>query len=118
MQNSGHNRSDASPVEDELRLLRRCPLCNTEYRPDAVTEVARAEASELLHFSCESCKGSLLALFVRSSIGMGSMATMTDLSAGDALRLSDGHILTDDDVLSFHQLLTEHSQAFSRLFIS
>ena len=118
MSDDKDNSLIGAEARDELRLIRHCPLCNRGYEEAAVTVIANAKGVELMHLLCLGCRSALLALFVHTPIGMSSLATMTDLSAVDAQRLSRQAALSDDDVLLFHELLTKEKHTFSELFIN
>ncbi|HYE59909.1 MAG TPA: hypothetical protein VEA18_01870, partial [Candidatus Kapabacteria bacterium] len=100
-------REASGPTSEptDALLMKQCPLCQTPYAASAVTVLEKKEAVDYLHLGCTSCHSALLALVTRSRQGMGSIATLTDLTAEDARKNRHSEPFTSDDVLLFHMML-------------
>jgi|SRR3989338_811325 len=99
-----------------LRVMRECPVCNTAYRAEQVSVLDAADHNHLVHLTCNACHNALLALVTVSPLGMSSIGVMTDLTAADADRCQRQPPVSEDDVLSFHQVLKEAHQLEQLLF--
>jgi hypothetical protein len=51
----------------------------------------------------------MLALVMVSTLGMGTVGVVTDLTPEDVFRLQQKEPVTSDDVLTFHEFLSEAS---------
>ncbi len=99
---------DSEPLgqlQEGLKLMRQCPVCEKNYEIDHVDILEEHEGSHLVHMTCPNCKGAVLALIVISPIGMSSIGMMTDLTADDVLRMRDREPIVGDDILTLHIVL-------------
>lgn len=104
--NSASSDSSATPsLSDLLKLMRQCPSCSASYDAATPLVLSREGETHVVHLTCGSCRGAILALVRLSVQGVMSIATLTDLSAADATRLSTQDPITGDDVLDFHEFL-------------
>ena len=99
-----------------LRIMRECPVCNTAYRAEQVAVLEAAGHNHLVHLTCGACHNALLALVVVSALGMSSIGVMTDLTAEDADRFRLEPPVSEEDVLSFHQVL-QHTPSLETLLL-
>ena len=100
-----------------LRVMRECPVCNTAYRAEQVAVLEADGHNHLVHLTCGACQNALLAMVVVSPLGMSSIGVMTDLTAADADRFRLEPPVSEEDVLSFHQVL-QQTHRLETLFIS
>lgn len=67
--------------------------------------VEKADKTELIHLSCESCKKAFVLSIERSPSRLRSVGLLTDCSADDYTRFHKAHKVTLDDVLRVHEEL-------------
>lgn len=104
------SHSDSSLLEDGMRLMKQCPLCQTDYNFDNIYLIEEEDNAHLVHITCTVCKGKMLAILMMSSFGMSSVGMITDLDNTDVERLYKEEPMSADDVLELYQLLhTERS---------
>lgn len=94
-----------SPIEDGMRLMKQCPLCQTDYKFDQIDVIDEDAGAHLVHITCDTCAGNMLAILMLSGFGMSSVGMITDLSATDIRRLQDAEPISADDVLSMYEAL-------------
>jgi hypothetical protein len=107
-----------SVVEDGLRLMRHCPLCETEYKFDQIDLIDEDANAHLVHITCTVCTSKMLAIITMSGFGMSSIGMITDLTASDAGRFQSAEPISADDLLDLYEVLQrdrviEHALAHS-----
>lgn len=110
-----HNKQPASSFDSSMKLIRECPLCSEQYDTEKVQVIQEHTGAHLLHLTCQRCSSAMLALVMVSSLGMGSVGVVTDLTSEDVIRLQDIEPVTSDDVLTFYEFLAESSHFESAL---
>jgi hypothetical protein len=104
--NTSHDQSlQRGAADDQRRVVSSCPLCTGEYASDGIQVLKDECDAQLLHLTCATCKGAMLALVVETHIGLSSIGMLTDLTQSDASRMCDKEPLTEDDVLAVHDVL-------------
>ena len=106
----------ANDLPAELRLLRSCPLCQKAYNKTALRILLVEAGSHLAHVTCKKCQLAMLAVIVFSTVGMSSIAMVTDLNVSDVERLKKKNAFESDDVLDFHRLMST-SQEWERMIL-
>lgn len=106
-----HVPSEQLPlIEDGMRLMRQCPLCQTDYQYDKLHHIEEDAGAHLVHVTCMTCSTHLLAIIMMTGFGMSSVGMVTDLGAGDVRRLQSASPLTADDILNMYEALhTKHA---------
>lgn len=95
--------SDA--IQDGMRLMRQCPLCQQDYEFDHIDIIEEDAGAHLVHITCTSCAGKMLAILMMSNFGMSSVGMITDLNSEDVHRLGRTEALSADDVLGLYEAL-------------
>jgi len=102
------NESQFNPIQEQIRLLQQCPVCKGQYTPKEAKIVEQRQDAHLVHITCPHCHNAILAVVVISDIGMSSVGMVTDLSMEDVRRLRAKDVISENDLLGFHQLLKEN----------
>lgn len=97
--------NSSSPIEDGMRLMKECPLCQTDYEFDTIDLIEEDAGAHLVHITCTSCAGNMLAILMMSGFGMSSVGMVTDLGADDVRRLQMQAPISADDVLGLYEAL-------------
>lgn len=105
MDEKSKNSLQSSALQDRMKLVNACPLCQQEFSEEAIIVVEKSNDSELIHVTCPRCLNALLALVMASPVGLGSIVVVTDLNAKDAIRLRGKQIISEDDVLNFYKFV-------------
>ena len=100
-------QNPANFMNEGLRFLSVCPLCEASYNPLEARILSEENNSHLLHIQCRKCSNALLALVLVSQMGISSVGLITDLSFDDVLKYKDEAEVTADDVLDTHLLLED-----------
>ena len=102
---SHEHKGSESPQLGGLKLLKDCPVCQTNFQQADVCVVDTYNTVHLLHVTCSSCTHAILSLFAISELGMSSVGMATDLSAADAERVLGSAPIHEDELLAFHAFL-------------
>lgn len=79
-----------------------CPLCNKEYRPTNMRIVENAGDTVLIHSHCPTCAGAILSLLYKDFMGITLVGLVTDMNYDDAVRIKNGNLVDEDDVLNIY----------------
>lgn len=99
------NRKNTSIINNSLRLIRQCPVCQTKYEVRKVQVVELTDSGVLVYFFCPICLSSLIAQITEVPFGMVGSAMLTDLEVDEVKKFKDGDGVTADDVLEVYQKL-------------
>ncbi len=109
----------SGPILDEgVKLISYCPLCESSYRPEAAHVLGEKEDSHLLHITCGRCSNAILALVLISSVGVSSVGLVTDLNFDEVHQFRRAGAVSTDDVIETHSLLQDSDLLFSRLAVA
>ena len=97
-----------------MKFVTSCPVCKSAFEVSHTRLLGQEGDAELLHLTCASCEGSLIALFMVSHGHLSSVGVPTDLSFEDVQRLESLPRVSADDVLALHDMLERHD--WSRIF--
>lgn len=97
--------------------MKQCPLCGLDYTENSFSLIDQEEESKLIHLACPHCSQSVLAFVVLSRLGLSSIGILTDLTAEDAIRFQTREPISENEILSFHNLLENKTQEMSHLFV-
>ncbi len=103
------------PQTSGLKLLKDCPVCQTNFQQTDIRVVDTHHNVHLLHVTCNSCTHAILSLFAISQLGMSSVGMATDLSAADAERVLGSAPIHEDELLAFHAFLEGMSPQAKRI---
>ncbi len=90
-----------------LRLIRRCPICNIEYKQSMIQVLDENEFGLLTYATCNSCGSNLLTKFSSLPQGVVGNAILTDLKSEEVLEFAAGDDISDDDVLYIQQAISK-----------
>lgn len=105
-----HDQDDhMRPETSGLRLLKDCPVCQTNFQQSDIRVIDTYQNVHVLHLTCSGCAHAIISVCTVSSFGMSSVGMATDLSAIDAERVLDTDPIHEDELLSFHAFLAGKS---------
>ncbi len=90
---------------DRLKLVAFCPLCGSRSSKIDACVLGGEGETQLLHVTCRRCSTHILTLTMVGQAGAGAVGLVTDLSAEDAIRLSQTQAISTNDILHMHGLL-------------
>jgi len=96
-------------IINSIRLIRKCPSCNSAYTEKDVKIIEQTDEGVLLHFSCSACSCSLLAQVSELPFGIVGSAMLTDLESGEVLKFKNEGEVVIDDVLEVYQELEKRN---------
>lgn len=91
------------PHHLHLKLIQKCPACNTAFDQNKINILINAEATVLAHLHCDSCSVNLLANVVAMPQGLVGNAILTDLQIPEAMSAIEDEKLTEDLFLALYQ---------------
>ena len=103
------NEPVESPLDRGMKLIRECPQCRVEYEFDQIKVLEEDTGAHLVHITCLQCSNAMLAVIMVNALGMSTVGMVTDLMPDDVVRLRAKEPVTSDDVLTFHELLSEET---------
>ena len=99
------NNKNKKIIDNSLKLVKNCPVCNSKYTEKSVAIAAEIESGYLMYFSCQKCSSSLLAQIVEMPFGLIGSAMLTDLELNEVLKFKNAEKVNVDDVLEVYQKL-------------
>jgi len=92
-------------LPENQKILTRCPLCNGPAKKLESRLLDDSGERQTVHLHCRECNGSIIALFMASSIGVTSYGLVTDLSFEDVVKFKQSVAIELDDVIRAHENL-------------
>jgi hypothetical protein len=93
-----------------LPLMTHCPMCKSLYPVEAVKLIREQAHVRLYHSTCGSCEHGLFYYVVQSEGGVSAVGLITDACGSDALRLAESSVVTADECINAHRIISKHSQ--------
>ena len=106
-----------NPLNEALRLMKHCPLCKQDYVAEKAKIVQKQNEAHLIHITCSNCANAVLVLLVISKLGISSIGIITDLVLKDVQKFLSKDVITEDDLLNFHELLENKQSLFIKSLI-
>lgn len=97
---SGPNQFGREQGLDGLKIVSRCPICQTEHNPLETALLDEAGGSHLIYIKCRKCSSGVVAALTPTSFGLSSVGLVTDLSGNEILRFKESARVSADDVLA------------------
>lgn len=94
-------------IEEGMRLIQQCPLCEAAYEPLEIKVVDERDGMHLVFVTCKKCSHSVVALIMNQVGGMSSMGLITDAEPEDLTRLKGTETVSWDDCIAWHNFLKE-----------
>lgn len=66
--------------------------------------------------TCPHCSQAMLAVVMYTRLGMSSIGILTDLTAPDVGKFQNKEPISENDILTFHNILETKTQEMSQLF--
>ncbi len=95
---------------DGLKLVSRCPLCQTEHNPLETAVLDETEGAHLLFIRCQSCGSGVVAALTPGSYGLTSVGVVTDLNAFEIKTAKDWGRVSANDVLGVVEYFNHQSK--------
>jgi hypothetical protein len=105
-------------LEESLKIMSACPICQSRYNQDSVKIIAKQEESYLLHVTCIKCKSAVLAYVMHTGVGLTTVGLLTDLQADEVEKFSNMSNLNEDDILDVYKLLKNNSKDFVKSILN
>lgn len=95
---------------DGLKLVSRCPLCQTEHNPLETSVLDEAEGAHLLYIQCKNCGSGVVAALTPGNFGLTSVGVVTDLTGFEIKTVKDWGRVSANDVLGVVEYFNQHSK--------
>jgi len=92
-------------LPENQKIINRCPLCNGSAKKLESRLLDDSGERQTVHLHCRECNGSIIALFLASSLGITSYGLVTDLSFDDVVKFKESGQIKLDDVIRTHENL-------------
>lgn len=93
------------PTGSPMRLNGRCPVCSSSYNFQNVRVLGEREQQILTYIQCSHCGSGVVSILTMNPFGLKASGIITDLSADEVVELEESDEVTDEDVLSIHELM-------------
>ncbi len=94
-----------------LKIVSRCPICQTEHNSMETALLDEASGSHLIYIKCRKCGSGVVATLTPTNYGLSSVGLVTDLSGEEIMLFKDQSRISGDDVLQ----IVEYFRANSRV---
>ena len=89
-----------------VRLIRNCPICQHEFKSNAIQVISENDFGALTYMICSACGARLLTKLSMMPQGVVGNAILTDLKAEEVMEFSgSADSIGADDVLAVHKLI-------------
>ncbi len=88
-----------------LKFISRCPVCNSDYKSEAIKLFANESEAKFVHFTCESCQSHFMAMVMTLPKGISTVGMITDLSFQDVQKLHNISPLSIDEIIEGRQFI-------------
>jgi len=105
----GQNQFGKDRGLDGLKIVSRCPVCQTEHNPMETAILDEANGSHLIYIKCRKCGSGVVASLTPTNFGLSSIGLVTDLSGDEIMLFKDSARVSGDDVLAVVEHFKEHS---------
>ena len=103
---------DLKSLRAQFKVMRECPLCPGKFGVETIKVVEDAESSQMLHITCLECLSSVIILVSLTDVGVGLVGIVSELSYEDTCRLKRSEPMTEDEMLSFYEMISDNQQGF------
>ena len=91
-----------------IRLLKKCPVCTTDYQQSMVQVLDESEFGLLTYASCNLCGANLLTRFSSLPQGIIGNAILTDLKPEEVMSFVQASSISADHVLIIQQEINKN----------
>ncbi len=105
----GPKKNEPQSWQEILRVISRCPVCGSVYNTQKAKLFAQQEEANMVHFSCESCKGNFIAMVMAFGHGLSTIGLVSDLDFEDARKKFSLPPITVDEIISYHQQINSNN---------
>lgn len=92
-----------------IKIIDRCPTCQSEYATGSVRLLEQVGSYDLLHCVCPKCLVSAVVLMNFNEAPMSVFSMVTDLTEQELLRYKNYQAVTPDDCLNLFKVLSSIS---------
>ena len=100
-----NNNFNYSRHEDGLRIVSRCPVCQSEHSPAETAILDEVDGMHLIYIRCRNCNSGVIAAVSLNAMGISSLGTLTDLSAKEIIEIKDRGPISEDEVVNIYRQL-------------
>ncbi|MFH0951869.1 MAG: hypothetical protein V1838_01635 [Patescibacteria group bacterium] len=97
------------PNIGDTRVIKACPLCQTQYNPWQAQVLEERRDAHLVHVKCQKCGSAQVALILAGAVGVSTIGLITDLTPTDVIKFKDSDFVEVDDIMEIHQMLEENT---------
>lgn len=90
---------------EALKLISRCPICNTPYEVQDAKLFAEQENTTLVHITCRQCSSAFLSMMMRLGQGLSSVGMITDLNFTDAEKIYHLEPISLDEAIAGYEFI-------------
>lgn len=93
------------PTGSPMRLNGRCPVCSNSYNFQNVRVLGERDQQILTFIHCSHCGSGVVSILTMNPFGLKASGIITDLSADEVLDMEEAEAISDEDVMSMHELI-------------
>ena len=95
--------------QEALKFINKCPICGANYAPERAQVVSQENAANLVHISCDACRGNFLALVVVTGRGISTVGMMSDLTFDDIGKMHDTEPIGIDELIDGRYFINQNN---------
>lgn len=92
--------------------MTHCPICKALYPSEEVRLILERGNTKLFHSTCRSCSHGLFYYVIQSEAGVSAIGLITDAGSDDALRLAQAKVVSGQDCILAHKIISAQSGDF------
>jgi len=114
MLNNFHDNFDKE-LNDNIKFVSRCPLCNTEYQSEHAEIIEERGGEALIYVECLKCKSSIVATVMFGGVGLVAIGLVTDLNKNDIEKFKEASPITSDEMLEVYKVLKKDDRFVQKI---
>lgn len=95
--------------QEALKFINKCPICGAVYARERAQVISQEAAANLVHISCDACRGNFLALIVVSDRGISTVGIVSDLTFDDAGKVHNAEPISIDELIDGRSIINKNN---------
>ena len=97
---------------EALKFIHKCPVCGASYAPECAQVITQKRAANLVHISCDACRGNFVALILATSRGISTIGMVSDLTYDDIGRAYMSEPIGVDELIEGRNFINQNNLEF------
>ena len=97
--------------QEAIKFINKCPICGAVYARERARVISQEATANLVHISCDACRGNFLALIVVSNRGISTIGMVSDLTYDDAGKMHNTEPISIDELIDGRYLINQNNNS-------